>query len=88
MAASLKAKLVLLNVLPPVDEMRRSGHLPHGLRLPCAELQLLAEETGAGCCLKIEPVVIHGNPSIEILAQASERHAGPDRAGSDPSLSL
>jgi universal stress protein A len=85
MAASLKAKLVLLYVLPPsvdgpppvvgIDEMRRSG-LPTGLdSAAMRELRLLAEETGAGGCLDIEPVVVHGNPSIEILAQASERHA-------------
>ena len=85
MAASLRAKLVLLNVLPPpvdgpppvygIDEMR-SGALPTGLdSAAMRELRLLAEETGAGCCLDIEPVVVHGNPSIEILAVASERHA-------------
>jgi nucleotide-binding universal stress UspA family protein len=85
MAASLKAKLVLLYVLPPsvdgpppvvgIDETRRSG-LPTGLdSAAMRELRLLAEETGAGSCLDIEPVVVHGNPSIEILAQASERHA-------------
>jgi nucleotide-binding universal stress UspA family protein len=39
------------------------------------ELRILAEETGAGCCSAVEPVVAHGNPSIEILALASERHA-------------
>ncbi len=39
------------------------------------ELRLLAEETSTGCCLHVEPVVVHGNPSIEILAQASQRHA-------------
>ena len=79
MAASLKAKLVLLNVLPPVDEMRRDG-LPTGVdSAAMRELRLLAEATSAGCCpdcgLEIEPVVVHGNPSIEILAEASERHA-------------
>ncbi len=75
MAASLKAKLVLLNVLPAVDEMRRSG-LPLGVDSEAMrELRLLAEETGSGCCLDIEPVVVHGNPSIEILAEASERKA-------------
>jgi nucleotide-binding universal stress UspA family protein len=75
MAASMKAKLVLLNVLPPMDEMRREG-LPTGLdSAAMRELRLLAEETGAGGCLDIEPVVVHGNPSIEILAEASERRA-------------
>ena len=75
MAASLKAKLVLLNVLPPIDEMRRSGQATGIDSSAMHELRLLAEETAGGCCLEIEPVVIHGNPSIEILALASERHA-------------
>ncbi len=75
MAASLKAKLVLLNVLPSVDEMQRSG-MPLGVDSDAMrELRLLAAETGSGCCLDIEPVVVHGNPSIEILAEASERKA-------------
>ena len=81
MAASLKAKLVLLNVLPPpnvlpnLDEMQ-SGGLPTGVdSAAMRELRLLAEETGQGCCLTIEPVVVHGNPSIEILAEASARNA-------------
>ena len=74
-AASLKARLVLLNVLPPIDEMRRRGE-PTGMdSAAMADLQLLAKETGSGCCLQIEPMVIHGNPSIEILAEASQRHA-------------
>ncbi len=74
-AAGLKAKLVLLNVLPPVDEMRRSGQ-PTGVdSAAMRELRLLAEETAQGCSLQIEPVVVHGNPSIEILAEASARHA-------------
>jgi nucleotide-binding universal stress UspA family protein len=75
MAASIKAKLVLLNVLPPIDEMKRSGQATGMDSAAMHELRLLAEETGSDCCLEIEPVVIHGNPSIEILALASERHA-------------
>jgi len=75
MAASLKARLVLLNVLPPVEETRRSGQLADMDSAAMRELQQLAEETSSGCCLKIEPVVVHGNPSIEILSQASDRHA-------------
>ena len=75
MASSLKAKLVLLNVLPPIDEMLHKG-LPTGVdSAAMRELGLLAEETGADCCLEIEPLVVHGNPSIEILAQAVERKA-------------
>jgi nucleotide-binding universal stress UspA family protein len=75
MAASINAKLVLLNVLPPIDEMQRRGQATGIDSSAMQELRQLAEETGAGCCLKIEPVVIHGNPSIEILAEASARHA-------------
>jgi len=74
-AASQKARLVLLHVLPPVDEMMRQG-LPTGIdSLAMRELRKLAAETGAGCCSDVEPVVIHGNPFIEILSESVERHA-------------
>src|SRR5579859_1643844 len=44
MAASMKARLVLLNVLPSVDEMRRKGE-PTGIdSAAMADLQLLAKE--------------------------------------------
>ena len=75
LAASFKATLVLLNVLPPVDRMRRSGQLADVDSVAMRELRRLAEETGAGCCLEIEPVVIHGTPYIEILSEASARNA-------------
>ena len=56
----MNAKLVLLNVLPPEDEMLHSG-LPTGVNSAAMrELRILAEETAAGCCLDIEPVVVHG----------------------------
>jgi nucleotide-binding universal stress UspA family protein len=74
-AASQGAKLVLLHVLPPIDEMERKG-LPTGLdSVAMHELRVLAAETGAGCCSAVEPHVVHGNPFIEILAEASERNA-------------
>jgi nucleotide-binding universal stress UspA family protein len=74
-AARQGARLVLLHVLPPMDEMERKG-LPTGLdSTALRELRVLAEETGAGCCVTVDAVVAHGNPSIEILAAASERHA-------------
>ena len=74
-AANQNAKLVLLHVLPPADEMMREG-LPTGLdSLAMRELRQLAAETGAGCCLEVEPLVIHGNPTIEILAEAAARNA-------------
>ena len=71
-------RLVLLHVLPPMDEMVRAG-LPTGLESTAMhELRLLAAETGAneaGCCAQVEPRVVHGNPSIEILAASAELHA-------------
>jgi nucleotide-binding universal stress UspA family protein len=72
-AASLSARLVLLHVLPPMDEMERDG-LPTGLNSAAMhELRILAAETAGGCCSAVEPRVVHGNPSIEILAEAAER---------------
>jgi len=74
-ASDRGATLLLLHVLPPMDEMERSG-LATGLDSAAMhELRVLAGETGAGCCTAVEPLVVHGNPSIEILAQAAERRA-------------
>jgi nucleotide-binding universal stress UspA family protein len=75
-AASQKARLVLLHVLPPSDEIEGKGLSIGQDAVAMRELHMLAAETGAGCCSAVEPVVIHGNPSIEILAMAAERHAG------------
>jgi nucleotide-binding universal stress UspA family protein len=79
LAAGLNAKLVLLHVLPPIDEMQRDG-LPTGLdSAALQELRALAAETaagsGLGSQLEVEPMVVHGNPFIEILAEASARRA-------------
>ncbi len=74
-AATQNAKLILFHVLPPIDVMRRKG-LPTGMESSAmVELRILAEQTGAECCSAVEPVVVHGNPSIEILALAAARHA-------------
>jgi nucleotide-binding universal stress UspA family protein len=55
--------------------MERQG-LPNGMHSSAMlELRILAAQIGAGCRSAVEPVVIHGNPSIEILALAAERHA-------------
>ncbi len=76
LAAMRNAKLVLLHVLPPIETMIRK-HMPTGIESKAmVELRILAEEIGARCCSSVEPVVLHGNPFIEILALASERHAG------------
>jgi nucleotide-binding universal stress UspA family protein len=74
-ASALDTQLVLLHVLPPCDEMVRKG-LPTGAdSLALRELRAIAEETGCGCSISIEPHVVHGNPAIEILAEAAYRHA-------------
>ncbi len=74
-AAAQKAKLILLHVLPPISEMERKG-LPTGMHSSAMlELRILAAQAGANCCSTVEPVVVHGNPSTEILALAAERRA-------------
>jgi nucleotide-binding universal stress UspA family protein len=74
-AASQGAKLLLLHVLPPVDEMERAKQ-PTGMESAAMqELRLLAAEIDGQCCTAIHPYVVHGNPSIEILAEAVERQA-------------
>jgi nucleotide-binding universal stress UspA family protein len=74
-AASQAARLVLLHVLPSIEEMERKG-LPTGLDSAAMhELRILAEETGAGCARAVEARVAHGNPAIEILAEAAECQA-------------
>ena len=74
-ASALDIRLVLLHVLPPSDEMERKG-LPTGTdSLALRQLRALAEETGCGCSVSIEPHVVHGNPAIEILAEAAGRNA-------------
>ena len=74
-AADRKAKLLLLHVLPPVDEMERKG-IPCGLDATALHLLgHLAVDVGAGAGVDVGTRVVHGNPSIEILAEASERGA-------------
>jgi nucleotide-binding universal stress UspA family protein len=74
-AGVLAARLVILHVLPPTREMEQQG-LPTGLdSAAMQELQALAQTTSEGCSVCIEPHVLHGNPAIEILAEAENRHA-------------
>jgi nucleotide-binding universal stress UspA family protein len=76
-AATHKARLVLMHVLPPLDEMRRE-HLPTGLdSTAMRELQILAAETGANelCCTEVETRIAHGHPAIEILAASVDLRA-------------
>jgi nucleotide-binding universal stress UspA family protein len=68
------ARLVLLHVLPRMEEMERLT-LPTGLD-SAAMQQLRALAADLSCtALCVEPQVVHGNPSIEILAKATELHA-------------
>jgi nucleotide-binding universal stress UspA family protein len=63
-ADGLNAKLVLLHVLPPVDEMQRKGQ-PTGLDPGAVhELRALAAQTGPGTSLDVEPMV-HGKRSSD-----------------------
>jgi nucleotide-binding universal stress UspA family protein len=83
LAASQGAKLVLLNVLPPLDPREYENPTARldaafeeeELREVQQELRHLATEMSAGTCGCVEPLVVHGNPSIEILAKAEELHA-------------
>jgi nucleotide-binding universal stress UspA family protein len=77
-AAAQNAKLVLLHVLPPIEEMKRE-FLPTGLESTAMrELRILAAEIGADerCCVEVETRVAHGHPAIEILAASVDLHAG------------
>jgi len=78
LAASRGAKLVLLHVLPPKDEMKRQG-LPTDLESTVMHqlCELVANITAdeANLAVPVEPLVAHGNPSIEILAASAELHA-------------
>ena len=76
-AAAHNARLVLMHVMPPLDEMKRE-HLPTGLdSTAIRELQILAAETGANdlCCTEVETRIAHGYPAIEILAASVDLNA-------------
>lgn len=75
LAAELKAKLVLLHILPPAEEMIHEGEISDFDAAAVRELRALASDTASGCNLQIETIVLHGNPSIEILAEAADRGA-------------
>jgi len=83
-AASQKARLVLLHVLPPIPDMEHKG-LPTGIdSAAMQDLRLLAAKTAVDCCTAVEALIAHGNPAIEILATAQERHAGLIVLGATP----
>ncbi len=83
-AVGRNAKLVVLHVVPLAEEMSHKG-LPIGLdSIAMRELRVLAAEIGATGPEQIEPVVLHGNPAIEILAEASARRASLIVLGAAP----
>ncbi|UWZ81717.1 universal stress protein [Occallatibacter riparius] len=74
-ASSLGAGLILLHVLPPISDMQRKGE-PTGMdSAAMMELRKLAEELSRDVPAGVTPKVVHGNPSIEILAESAEHHA-------------
>jgi nucleotide-binding universal stress UspA family protein len=75
LADSLDARLVLLHVMPPLDEMRRNGEPAELDSIVMEKLRTLGAEISAENSQLIDAAVVHGNPSIEILAEACERKA-------------
>ena len=74
-AARLNAKLVLMHVLPPVEQIMHEGSLSDFEAAAARELDALATRAAAVCDPQIETIVLHGNPFIEILAEAATRKA-------------
>ena len=75
LAAQLNAKLLLLHVLPPAEQMIHEGEVSDFEAAADRQLKTLAAETAAGSEPEIETIVLHGNPFIEILAEAAARRA-------------
>jgi nucleotide-binding universal stress UspA family protein len=74
-AIAKNERLVLLHVLPSISEMERKS-MPAAMHSSALlELRILGAQIGADCCSGVEPIVVHGNPAIEILALADERRA-------------
>jgi len=80
-AADTDAKLYLLHVmLPELSAAHRVDNFEgwnasSGDRMRVQSLRALAMESGAEHCHGVETMVVHGNPSIEILAAANEIQA-------------
>ncbi len=74
-ASSQHARLIMLHVLPPIDEKKRV-EAPNVLYSTIRyELQHLASSVSAGCCNDVEIKILYGNPAIEILAEAKDLQA-------------
>jgi len=75
LAAARHARLLLINVLPPRDSLQRKGIPAELEELARRELARLAASLASEGYAEIEPLVVYGNPAIEILAAAAERGA-------------
>lgn len=80
-ATSRKEPLVLLHVMPPADgrgQKQAEAGAEQDLDSTAVHelMSKLTEEMRAAGCAQVEPVTVHGNPFIEILAIAAERNAG------------
>jgi len=74
-AAGRHAKLLLLHVAPPFDELTRKGLSRDWDVAMLHELHALAFNCGANGCASVEEKLAHGDPAIEILAEAAMSHA-------------
>ena len=74
-ASSQDAKLILLHVVPNPNDFEHKGSSTSLDAASVRDLQTLANETGEGCSVCVEPLVVHGNPAIEILAEAEHHGA-------------
>ena len=84
LAAQLKAKLVLLHVLPLAEQLIHAGALSDFEAAAARQLEALASETSVNRTTEIETIVLHGNPFIEILAEAATRKASLIVLGAAP----
>jgi len=83
-AREMRARLVLLTVMPSTGEMQQGG-IPVSLEEAASrELAHLADEARRESGIAVEYKVAHGLPVIEILAEAAARHAGLIVLGAEP----
>lgn len=75
-AAAQHSRLILLHVLPPINQVER-GLPPSELdSMALRDLRQLVEKEAEPCGVEIEAVIAHGNPAIEILAESAARRVG------------
>lgn len=74
-AASQRAKLIILHVLPPVDERRHKDEPNVLYTTALHELGRLTNRVREQLSSEVEIKILYGNPAIEILAEAKAREA-------------